>query len=114
MKKVQVTTFDSANQRLFIEVEEKLTGELWRGDFQAKYIEEISAKTGAPKKFNTFVKALLTAFKGENPSVVYIDLLTYADLEALKSQRSGSSAQSIQNPANSKKRYFIMTETLNN
>ena len=33
VKKVQVTTFDSSNQRLFIEVEKKLSGELWRGDF---------------------------------------------------------------------------------
>jgi hypothetical protein len=46
-----MTTFDPSNQRLFIEVEEKLTGELWRGDYQSKYIEEITAKTGVPKKF---------------------------------------------------------------
>jgi len=32
-------------------VEEKLTGELWRGDYPSKYVEEITAKTGAPKKF---------------------------------------------------------------
>ena len=61
---MQVTTFDSSNQRLFIEVEEKLTGELWRGDYQSKYIEEITAKTGVPKKFMQFVKMIVTAFKG--------------------------------------------------
>jgi len=86
---VQVTTFDSSNQRLFIEVEEKLTGELWRGDYQSKYIEEITAKTGVPKKFIQFVKMIVTAFKGQNFDQCSIDLLTYADLEELKSKRTG-------------------------
>jgi coiled-coil domain-containing protein 61 len=89
---VQVTTFDSTNQRLFIEVEEKLTGELWRGDFPSKYIEEISGKTGNPKKFIIFCRMLLTSLKGENPKSLFVDLLTYQDLEALKTKRTGSSA----------------------
>ena len=87
---MQVTTFDNANQRLFLEIEEKLTGELWRGDFPMKYIEEITAKTGNAKKFVIFVRMLMTALKGENPKSVYIDLLTYPDLEALKNQRGAS------------------------
>jgi hypothetical protein len=33
MKQVQVTTFDPSNVRLCIEVEEKLTGNIWRGEF---------------------------------------------------------------------------------
>lgn len=77
------------NQRLYVEVEEKLTGSLWKGDFQAKYIEDITTKTGVPKKFNVFVKMLIQALKSGNDQVC-IDLLTYADLEALKSKRSGS------------------------
>jgi coiled-coil domain-containing protein 61 len=68
---------------LFFEVEEKLSGELWRGDFPLKYIEDITSKTGAPKKFPIFVKMVIAALKGIDTSV-YIDLLTYADLEALK------------------------------
>ena len=72
-----MTTFDSSNQRLFIEVEEKLSGELWRGDFQSKYIEEITTKTGAPKKFVVFVRMLVTAMKSNEGDPVFIDLLTY-------------------------------------
>ena len=73
-----MTTFDSSNQRLFIEVEDKLTGDLWRGDFPCKYVEEITSKTGAPKKFSVFIKMLLTALKGgDSNSTVYFDLLTY-------------------------------------
>jgi coiled-coil domain-containing protein 61 len=72
-----VTTFDTSNQRLFLEVEEKLTGELWRGDFQSKYIEEITAKTGVPKKFPVFIRMILNSLKGQEGDSVYIDLLTY-------------------------------------
>ena len=81
VKKIQVTTFEPTNQRLFIEVEEKLTGELWRGEFAARYIEEITSKTGVPKKFAEFVRMVLRSLKGQEGDSVYIDLLTYADLE---------------------------------
>lgn len=69
--------------RLFIEVEEKLTGSIWRGDFQSKYIEDITQKAGNPKKFSIFLKMLNSAFKCETEQV-YIDLLTFQDLENLK------------------------------
>jgi coiled-coil domain-containing protein 61 len=115
VKKIQVTTFEPSNQRLFIEVEEKLTGELWRGEFPARYIEDITTKTGVPKKFPEFIRMVLRSLKGQEGDSVYIDLLTYADLEQLKSKRSGSQANSAasQNPANSKKRYIILTELMN-
>lgn len=76
------------NQRLYVEVEEKLSGNIWKGDFQAKYIEDITAKTGVAKKFNVFVKMLIQALKSQSDTVC-IDLLTYADLEALKNKRPG-------------------------
>ena len=40
-----------------------MTGDLWRGDFQAKYVEEITNKTGNFKKFAVFVKMMLGALK---------------------------------------------------
>ena len=97
---------------MFIEAEEKLSGEMWRGDFPSKYIEEISSKTGHPKKFPHFVKMIIGAFKTLSSDHIYVDLLTYQDLEALKNKRSGSTTTAQPNPANSKKRYVIMTETL--
>ena len=60
---VQMSTFDPTSLRLIIDVEEKLSGELWRGDFTAKYIEEITNKTGSYKKFSVFVKMMLSALK---------------------------------------------------
>ena len=109
MKQVQMTTFDPTNVKLFVEIEDKMTGDLWRGDFQSKYIEEITQKTGSYKKFNIFVKMLLSALKGETQQV-YIDILTFSDLEMLKKKNSGPSASTTSAAAsNNKKRYFILT-----
>jgi hypothetical protein len=36
--------------RLMIDVEDKKTGNIWRGDFQQKYIEDICTKAGKPMK----------------------------------------------------------------
>jgi coiled-coil domain-containing protein 61 len=44
-------------------VEEKLSGNIWRGDYTLKYIEEITKKTGTFKKFSVFVKMLLSVLK---------------------------------------------------
>lgn len=43
-------------------------------------IEDITAKTGNFKKFHVFVKMLLSAIKHASDSV-FMDLLTYQDLE---------------------------------
>lgn len=96
LKKIQVTHFEPSNQRLFLEVEDKLTGDLWRGDFPSKYIEDVTAKTGAPKKFNDFVRVALRSLKAQEGDSVYIDILTYADLEQLKSKKTGRSDSSNQ------------------
>mgnify|MGYP001114313242 CR=1 FL=1 len=58
-----MTSFDPSNLRLVLDAEEKMTGDVWRGDFQAKYIEEITNKTGNFKKFQVFVKMMLGALK---------------------------------------------------
>ena len=97
--------FDPQNQRLYVEAEEKLTGDLWKGDFQAKYIEDITTKTGVPKKFGVFAKMLVQALRGGSDQVC-VDLLTYADLEALKNQRGSASQAPV---TNSSKRYLILT-----
>ena len=49
---------------------------MWKGDFQQKYIEDITSKTGCYKKFSVFVKMMMSALKSETDTV-YIDLLTY-------------------------------------
>ena len=51
---------------------------------------------------------LRAALKCENEQI-FIDLLTYADLEALKNKKGSASTTAV-SAANSKKRYIILTE----
>lgn len=72
-------------------------------------VEDITAKTGNFKKFPVFVKMLLTALKQESESVC-IDLLTYEDLELLKSRRGRSTQPESAKPVlTGNKRYLILT-----
>ena len=49
--------------RVVLDAEEKNTGDVWRGAFTAKYVEEITKKTGNFKKFNVFIKMILEALR---------------------------------------------------
>ncbi|KAF5843476.1 protein required for templated centriole assembly [Dunaliella salina] len=103
---------------LCLEVEQKSDASRWRGDFTARYIEDITAKTGNFKKFHVFVKMLLSAVKYASDSV-FMDLLTYQDLEVLKSRKAAPAGGGTQNPhvppprnptvAPNNKRYLILT-----
>lgn len=61
---------------MIIDVESKLQGLIWRGDYKQKYIEDITNKAGSFKKFPVYVKMLLAAFKRDQQDEVYIDMLT--------------------------------------
>lgn len=53
-------------------------------------IEEITHKAGNFKKFETFVMMLSSAFARDSDTV-YVDLLTYNDLEVMKARKVGNS-----------------------
>ena len=72
---------------LHLDLEEHDGGQLWMGDFSAQYVEEITRKTGSFKKFALFVQMLEAALGDESESV-FVDVLTYADLQALKSRKA--------------------------
>ena len=104
---VSVSSFNG--DMLSIEVEQKQEGLRWRGDFTSRYIEDITTKTGNFKKFGVFHKMLVAAVVEESESV-FIDLLTYADLEALKNKRQGGAAPARTTSAKqNNKRYLILT-----
>jgi hypothetical protein len=82
----------------------------WRGTFTAKFIEEITHRTGNFKPFSVFVKMLASAFDSDNHAVS-LDLLTGEDLEALR-QASGvnTNTKSGKTPTGfQSKRYLILT-----
>ena len=53
----------------------------------AKYIEQITQKTGNLKALLVFAK--MSACSGPKQETVFVDLLTYNDLEMLKSRKMG-------------------------
>jgi hypothetical protein len=68
----------------------------------------VTQKTGNFKKFNVFVRMLATALKRDQKSeVVFADLLTYADLEMLRSRQTRKPLNTAARPNN--KRYLILT-----
>jgi coiled-coil domain-containing protein 61 len=96
---------------LRLEVESQDGVHRWSGDFAAQYIEEITHKTGNFKRFEVFVSMLCSALAKQGETVT-AELLTYADLEALKARRSGSGPPAPPSAPGSKqstKRYFILT-----
>ncbi len=80
---------------LCVEIEETVSNERWSGDFTSQYVEEITHKAGNFKKFAVFCKMLVSAFDKENDSV-YVDVLTYADLETLKARKTGKDKDAAQ------------------
>mmetsp|Transcript_39346 Transcript_39346/g.40075 ORF Transcript_39346/g.40075 Transcript_39346/m.40075 type:complete len:362 (+) Transcript_39346:168-1253(+) len=85
----------------------------WSGEFSLQYIEEISQKAGNFKKYSIFLKMLISGFDKDSDSV-FIDLLTYSDLELLKARKSGShmsvtTSTSTTNAKTLLKRYLILT-----
>ncbi|KAG1657337.1 hypothetical protein FOA52_003760 [Chlamydomonas sp. UWO 241] len=111
----ELSVSTSNDDTLSIEIEQTMDAARWRGDFTSRYIEDITSKTGNFKKFPVFVKMLLSAVKQASDSV-FVDLLTYQDLEVLKTRKMAEAAGSAapQPPARpalppSNKRYLILT-----
>jgi hypothetical protein len=72
---VKIGTFE-VSYRLVIDCEDKLSGEIWRGQFLQKYIEDICVKAKNPKQFAVFIKMLLAGLKREVADEISLDLLT--------------------------------------
>ena len=107
---INLTATDSL---LVIDAESEYSNETWTGEFTSKYIEEITHKAGNFKKFSVFVKMLISSLSKDNDSV-YIDLLTFADLEMLKARRGDGTSSSVQSSTTSaskttNRRYVILT-----
>ncbi|NWQ68982.1 CCD61 protein, partial [Neopipo cinnamomea] len=86
---VRVTLARSA---LRVEVEAHSTSDLWRGEFNAAFIEDLTRKTGNFKQFGIFCSMLESALMQSSESVS-LELLTYTDLETLRSRKVGAIAR---------------------
>jgi coiled-coil domain-containing protein 61 len=98
---------------LLVDVQEKSTAEQWRGEFQPSYIKDLTQKTGNFKQFPVFVDMLKSAIMKTSSSVT-LDLMTFSDLEQLRS-RQGHKPRQTQAKSGShvtNKRYLILTYTV--
>ncbi|XP_063793672.1 centrosomal protein CCDC61 isoform X2 [Pseudophryne corroboree] len=99
-----------AGDRLEVEVEDALTTDQWRGEFDAEFIEDLTHKTGNFKQFSIFCNMLHSALIQTSESVT-LDLLTYADLELLRHRKAGGAqrqAPAARSSTLSSKRYLIL------
>eukprot|EP01084_Bolivina_argentea_P143877 252574_1 len=98
---------------LYVEVEQEDTGYEWKNQFANSYIEEMTTKTGNFKTFDKFCKMIYCALQLNDNGSVFIDLLTYQDLEILKARKTSKSSiqpQSLNVTQRTKnKRYLILT-----
>ncbi|EMP25216.1 Coiled-coil domain-containing protein 61 [Chelonia mydas] len=96
---------------LEVEVEDRLTTDQWRGEFDAAFIEDLTHKTGNFKQFGIFCSMLESALSQSSESVT-LDLLTYTDLEALRSRKIGVGPRHAPSASKSSllssKRYLIL------
>ncbi|XP_074932415.1 centrosomal protein CCDC61-like isoform X3 [Phalacrocorax aristotelis] len=98
-----------APSKLEVEVEAHLTADTWRGEFDADFIEDLTRKTGNFKQFGIFCDMLESALMQSSRSVT-LELLTYADLETLRSQKMGAISRPPLSSAShlNAKRYLIL------
>ncbi|XP_068105570.1 centrosomal protein CCDC61 [Hyperolius riggenbachi] len=100
----------NTGDHLEVEVEDAVTTDQWRAEFDAEFIEDLTHKTGNFKQFSIFCNMLHSALTQTSDSVT-LDLLTYADLELLRHRKAGG-AQRQAPPARSSaltsKRYLIL------
>lgn len=102
-----VVGLSSGSGELKIEFEQADNYALWKGVFSAQHIEGLTSKAGSFKKLPTFVKMLTAALQQES-KCSFVDLMTPADLEALRAKRPIEAARpGISLPQN--KRYLILT-----
>ncbi|XP_072130628.1 centrosomal protein CCDC61 isoform X2 [Mobula birostris] len=95
---------------LEVQVEDRLTSEQWRGEFEAVYIEDVTHKTGNFKQFSIFCNMLESAITKSSESVT-LDLLTYSDLELLRNRKTGVGMRQVPPPKSgtlNSKRYLIL------
>ncbi|XP_069764929.1 centrosomal protein CCDC61 isoform X2 [Narcine bancroftii] len=105
-----IVTMMVAGDVLEVQVEDRLTSEQWRGEFEAVYIEDVTHKTGNFKQFSIFCNMLESAITKSSESVT-LDLLTYSDLEMLRNRKAGVGMRQMAPPKSgplSAKRYLIL------
>ncbi|KAJ8968132.1 hypothetical protein NQ317_007857 [Molorchus minor] len=89
---------------LEILITDKSSGEEWQCSYDATYVENLTQKTGNFKQFDVFVAMIKSGLLRTSESVT-LDLLTFEDLELLRSRKLTKTV----GPSNNNRRYLIVT-----
>lgn len=114
---VNLSSMKNLSGSIEIKVTDKKTLEEWQGSYEASYIESLTQKTGNYKRFDTFISMFKSALL-KTSQCVTLDLLTFDDLEMLRSRKTHSRIYSAQNssqilgPPSNNRRYLIVTYTV--
>ncbi|KAI7815315.1 coiled-coil domain-containing protein [Rhyzopertha dominica] len=91
---------------------DKVTGEEWECTYDATHVENLTHKTGNFKKFPIFVSMIKSGLL-KTSDCVSLDLLTYEDLEMLRSQKlRRRQTRSSTNISCKNRKYLIVNYTV--
>ena len=99
----------SHESALSIVAERLRDGQLWSGDLTEAYIHDLTSKTGAAKKPQVLASMLESGLTGVDS--VRLELLTSAELEALKRRRTGTAPAAPPLEPGPGKRYLVVTHS---
>lgn len=97
---------EAQSQSLVLTIVNQQQLHVWRAEFKSGYLQEISAKTGAPCSYLGFVQMLIEALEAGSAHT-YIDFLDMHDLQLLKGKMPSARQQQDLNVP--QKRYLILT-----
>ncbi|XP_078035461.1 centrosomal protein CCDC61 isoform X2 [Augochlora pura] len=109
--KIKVTAFKEYQKNLELTITDKYTNENWQSSYDAAYIENLTHKTGNYKHFDVFIAMLQSGLLKTSESIT-LDLLTFEDLELLRTRRLERNTCSSLNNATNNRRYLILTYTV--
>ncbi|XP_014606667.1 PREDICTED: coiled-coil domain-containing protein 61-like [Polistes canadensis] len=132
--KMKVMAFKRSQRCLELTITDKFTAEDWRSSYDTAYIENLTHKTGNYKQFDVFVAMLqsgllkvtftLWFYKSnlystsviisnlQTSESITLDLLTFEDLELLRSRKIDSNSVSTISNKSNNRRYLILTYTV--
>ncbi|XP_043506037.1 centrosomal protein CCDC61-like [Polistes fuscatus] len=109
--KMKVMAFKRCQRCLELTITDKFTAEDWRSSYDTAYIENLTHKTGNYKQFDVFVAMLQSGLLKTSESIT-LDLLTFEDLELLRSRKVDSNSVSTISNKSNNRRYLILTYTV--
>ncbi|XP_031833629.1 centrosomal protein CCDC61 [Nomia melanderi] len=109
--KIKVIAFKGCQRNLELTVTDKYTGENWQSSYDAAYIEKLTHKTGNYKHFDVFL-AMLQSGLLKTSECITLDLLTFEDLEFLRTRKLERTSSSNLGNVTNNRRYLILTYTV--